>query len=108
MPKISICYVTGRRAPQWRWFVDSLAAQTTPEQRANLQLVFIDGYAWAPGLREAFKDNAAADHILLGAGIYHDAGRIDELAGIVAGRFSFIHVPPKPCAWQGPFRQTTK
>lgn len=103
-PKISICYVTGRPMPQWHWFVDSLFAQTTPEQRANLQLVFIDGYLWH---RDTAPD-AGYDELPLANAYHHDQTRLQSLQSVIAGRFNFLHVPPLPCAWQGPFRQTKK
>lgn len=104
-PKISIAYVTGRPNPQWQWFCDSLCAQTTPEQRAQLELVFVDGHLWAPGIR---LGPGIVEIGLTSSGFY-DESRLAPLADSVAGRFpSFIHLPPLPCAWQGPFRQTTR
>lgn len=45
------------------------------------------------------------DKLLWGA----DAGwRRQQLSDAVAGRFSYRHTPPKPCAWQGPQRRTKR
>lgn len=107
MPKITIVYVTGRLVPRWEWFVASLCAQTTPEQRANLQVVFVDGYCWHVGAMGILFDTDHSE-IELADPDLHQAPRRAELAAIVAGRLEYLHVPPKPCAWQGPFRQTEK
>lgn len=101
-PKITIAFVTCRPAPQFRWFCDSLCAQTTAEQRENLEVVFIDGHAWLPDI-----------HMVTGPEIQFDAycvgsDRALQVMDAVAGRFRFLHLPPKPCAWQGPFRQTKR
>lgn len=104
--KITLAYVTSRRVPRWEWFVDSLCAQTTPDQRADLQLVFVDGHLWADSIESVVADELT--EIRLANPTCHDAFRRRELEGVVAGRFQYLHIPPKPCAWQGPFRQTTK
>lgn len=105
--KISICYVTHRRAPQWQWFVDSLYNQTTPEQRAHLQLVFVDGHLWRTR-DDCFFWAKDQKEISFTHHVYIDIGRKIELSRIVSDRFAYLHVPPKPCAWNGPFRQTQR
>lgn len=104
MMKLSICYVTNRRHPMVSWFVDSLANQTTPEQRADIQLVFIDGHLWDKS--HPFLQNAP--ELQFANPAFHDGARRLELAKAVADRFQYLHLPPKPCAYQGPFRQTTR
>lgn len=107
MPKITIAYVTNRLNPQFMWFCDSMCAQTTPEQRANLQVVFVDGWLWHVGTMGILFDTNDTE-IALANTEGHHAPRREELAKCVAGRFDYLHIPPKPCAWQGPFRQTKR
>lgn len=103
-PKISIVYVTGRRVPRWEWFADSLCAQTTPEQLANLEVIFIDGQLWDESIARAWADPEIP---LANTGLY-DGLRFQTVEAVVRGRFPFRHLPSKPCAWQGPFRQTAR
>lgn len=102
--KITIAFVTGRKTPFFHWFCDSLCAQTTPEQRADLQVVFVDGHLWDQEYCAEFK-GAELD---INSKALHDVSRIEMLEAAVAGRFPFLHIPPKPSAFQGPFRQTTR
>lgn len=71
-------HVTHRRDPAYAWFVDSLAAQTEPED--ELEVVFVDGL--------------------------HDGERERMLDRLVAGRFPHRHVPAKPNPWNGRHRLT--
>lgn len=104
MPKITIAYVTARQNPRWEWFVDSLFAQTTAEQQQNLQLVFVDGHLWG-----TLKPPHGFNAVPLASPAYHDSARREQLARVFQRRErSYLHIPPKPCAWQGPFRQTNK
>jgi hypothetical protein len=105
MPKISIVYVTARPNPQWQWFIDSLAKQTTFEQREQLQLIFIDSHLWSKDAKQIARDDT---EIPLQASPFHDGKRAVELTLVLGNRFYYLHVPPKPCAWSGPFRQTKK
>lgn len=101
IPQITIAYVTSRLVPRWEWYADSIVAQTTPEQRENIQFVFVDGHLWRRDTEfVGFSEIALADVS------YHEPERRRELEQVVAKRFDYLHVPPKPCAWQGPFRQT--
>lgn len=102
--KLSICYVTSRREPHWEWFIQSYVAQTTPEQRKDIQVVFIDGKLWYPGaqLQATSSSMALAHHF------YHDPKRRYDLELAVNKRFDFLHIPPKPCLMQGPFRKTSR
>lgn len=101
-PKITIAYVTGRLNPQWQWFCDSLCAQTTAEERDAMQILVIDGHA---------QDDMAWDksekETHLGYGAVHPC-RLNALEDCVQARFDYQHLPPLPCAWQGPFRQTKR
>jgi hypothetical protein len=109
-PKITIAYVTNRANPRFEWFVESLCWQTTPEQRANLQVVLVDGCLWSP-VSGLWRDYFGADRrgdFPFACESYHDLSRHSEFERIVAGRFPFLHIPPKPCAYQGPFRQTKR
>ncbi len=115
-PKISLCYVTGRRQPHFSWFADSLCAQTTPEQRAEMEIIFVDGCLWHKDpsayinhqTHVPFSRHPAPSLNPIHFPTYFDWDRITELWNIVGGRFQYLHIPPKPTAWQGPFRQTTR
>lgn len=108
-PTISIVYVTGRRVPKWEWFVESLCSQTTPEQRDNFELIFVDSQLWAKGVSWPITDYGdTPDGISFDGIFYHDATRLAELYVLVNGRFKYRHIPPLPSAWQGAFRQTSK
>src|SRR5690348_645037 len=104
MTKITIAQITGRRNPRWQWFVDSLFNQVPADHWPDIQMLFIDRHLWSIEAAQACTDG----EIVFGDPKYHDAARRAELAGIVAGRFKFEHLPPKPCAFQGPFRQTSR
>lgn len=103
--KTTIAYITHRPNCHFDWFVESLVRQITAEQRANIQLVAVDGCLWHQAV---YMDPLIHDSVLLTAPRYHRLDRRDDFERIVRGRFEFLHVPPKPCAFQGPFRQTTK
>lgn len=75
MPEVSIVYATHRQAPRFDWFADSLAAQLGGD---DPDVIVVDGF--------------------------HSAERSAELEEVVAGRFRFRHVPPKPNPWNGPYR----
>lgn len=102
--KLAIAYVTNRANPRFEMFCDSLAAQTTPEQRRDLQVVFVDGQLWYPGV----KIQATQPSIALGHPFYHVPQRRFDLETVVRKRFDFLHIPPKPCLYQGPFRLTSR
>jgi Glycosyl transferase family 2 len=79
MSDLSIVYVTHRRDPRFDWFADSLAAQLDGD---DPEVVFVDGL--------------------------HSTERTAELERVVASRFPFRHVPPKPTPWNGPHRLTRR
>lgn len=81
--KISIAYITARREPMFRWFVESLILQY-PDGKVTDEIIFVD--AW----------------------IEYSTTRRAELAAIVAGRFDYIHTPPKPSIWRGKHRKTKR
>lgn len=81
--RISIAYVTSRREPMFRWFVESLILQY-PDGRVTDEVIFVD--AW----------------------LEYSTTRRAELAAIVAGRFDYIHTPPKPSIWRGKHRKTKR
>lgn len=100
--KLTIAYITARADPMWSMFADSLCAQTTPEQRKDIQVVFVDGKLWYPGVQiEPTQPSIALAHHF-----YHDPKRRYDLESVVSKRFDYLHVPPKPCLKQGPFRLT--
>lgn len=108
--RITVAYVTNRANPQFAWFVDSLFNQTTPEQRADIQLVVVDGHLWHCDV----KITPGFNDISLLQPYHFDQPRLEEFQAMVSGKFDytderkFMHVPPKPCAFQGPFRQTKR
>lgn len=106
--KLTLCYVTSRREPHWEWFVTSLLAQTTPEQRRDIQVVFVDGKLWYPGARVLMEKYPSMSVMALAHHFYHDPRRRFDLESVVAKRFDYLHIPPKPCLMQGPFRLTAR
>lgn len=97
----TLVHITGRSEPRWNWYVDSICRQATPEELATIQFVFVDAKLWLPSLPRraeiAFADSP-----------YHDQDRRQKLADIVRGRFEYLHIPPLPNVFQGPFRLTSK
>lgn len=78
MAEVTIVYVTHRPEPRFDWFADSLARQLEGDAP---EVVVVDGLL--------------------------SAERAADFEAIVAGRFPFVHVPPKPNPWNGPHRLTT-
>lgn len=76
--KLSVAYMTSRKAPMIEWFFDSLHNETCGDY-SGIQVVVVDFHAEAPGRRQD----------------------IEEMA-----RTSYVHVPPKPTFWQGRHRLT--
>jgi hypothetical protein len=101
--KLSIAYVTSRATPRWDLFIESFLAQTTPEQRKDIEVMFIDGKLWS-----AFGGSNETGQIQLTHPFYHDPKRRYDLEMVVNKRFRFLHIPPKPCLMQGPFRKTNR
>jgi hypothetical protein len=102
--KLSIAYITNRTNPRWEWFISSLMVQTTPEQRRDIQVIFVDGCLWYPGARL----QATTPTMALAHGFYHDPKRRYDLEVAVGKQFDYLHIPPKPCLYQGPFRLTSR
>lgn len=100
---ITIAFITSRAVPRWEWFIESLCAQTTADQRANLQVVFVDGLLWGD-----LDGPWNRDEVPLGNPMLHDLSRWRSVDVLVRRRFDHLHIPPLPCAWQGPFRQTNR
>jgi hypothetical protein len=84
----SIAYFTSRRDPHFEWFMDALASQST--DLTETQVILVDFWL-APGHPHVKPE-----------------GRMERMAAIVDGRCSFLHIPPKPTAWQGAHRQTSR
>lgn len=102
--KLSIIYVTGREIPRWQWFCDALVNQVPAELWPEIEIIFIDGCLWAKGAETFPRLNA--DTIPFASPAYHNLDRIIELGAAANHRFPYRHIPPKPSALQGPFRQT--
>lgn len=103
IPKVTIVYLTNRRVPKWEWFVASLNSQIPEEMRWGIELLFIDGLLWDKSVTSETRDEIALSNPL-----WHDTERKREIQQLCGGKFSGLHIPPLPCAWQGPFRQTSK
>jgi len=78
---LTIVYITFRREPMFQWFAETLISQY-PDGVITDQIIFIDSF------------------------IHNEEGRIEKLAKIVNGRFSYTHTPPKPSVWRGKYRKT--
>lgn len=103
--RVTVAYVTNRAFPHFAWFVDSMFNQTTPEQRAEIQLVVVDGHLW----NESAPFPLMAESMRLSDPFDLDQFRLASFKEAVGERFpNTLHVPPKPCAFQGPFRQTKR
>lgn len=84
---ITIVYITSRNNPLVQYFFDSLAYQTSPEEKASgIEIIFVD---------------RLVDGVAPGSPRH----RLFEQAN--AGRFMYRHVPPKPNVWQGSHRVTS-
>lgn len=106
--KTSICYFTSRLEPHFNWFVDSLANEIPIGERSDVQLVIVDRHLWALTPEAGNNYFARGDLISLTDPQYQREDRKHKIGSAVQGRFEFIHLPVKPCAWQGPFRFTSK
>jgi hypothetical protein len=105
MTACTIVYVTNRRNPQWKWFVDSLCRQADFEQRRHLQVVFVDSHLWGPSARrDHLAQNGTVMHIAMS--LWHDPDRRTELEIVVNNRLDYLHIPPLPNVYEGPFRFT--
>lgn len=81
--KITLCYITARRQPMFKWFVDSLISQY-PNNKIEDQIVIIDLF------------------------IDYDENRKDNLKKLIDNRFEYLHIPPKPSIWLGKHRKTSR
>lgn len=106
----TIVHITGRSEPRWNWYVDSICRQATPEELATIQFVFVDAKLWLDGVKRWASgcELMAGDMTRLAHPLNHDPARRQKLADIVRGRFDYLHVPPLPNVFQGPFRLTSK
>lgn len=106
--KISIAYFTSRIDPHFDWFCDSLCRQLSSEELAFIQVIAVDRHLWALTPEAGNTYWRRGDLILLTDPTWHVESRREKFAHAVKGRFDFIHLPVKPCVWQGPFRCTAK
>lgn len=104
--KVTIAYFTSRIEPHFDWFCDSLANQMAPDD--DIQVVVVDRHLWALTPEAGNRYFIRGDLMPFTDKTYHIASRKEKFTQAVRGRFRFIHLPPKPCMWQGPFRLTTK
>lgn len=84
---ISIIFCTNRLDPKFDWFVDSLAAQSTQDDRSNIELIFIDSC-----------NDSRFD--------LNEISRKELVRIAVDGRFKYRHSLPKPNIYQGENRKT--
>lgn len=76
---LSIAYITCRRDPHIRWFIDSLRRQTV-QMCKDIRIIVVDFFA--------------------------DMGRIEEKLLLSDLGTNWVWTAPKPCVWQGPHRLT--
>lgn len=81
---ITFIYITCRENPRLEWFVDSLYSQVIDSKFdiRKIQLVVVD-------YELQYKPN-----------------RRDYISTIINSRFEYVHVPPKPNPYQGPYKLT--
>ena len=103
--KYSIVYITARKDPKWDWFCDSLVNQIPTEELKEVEVIFVDGLLWADDISGEAKKS---DLINIRNLAYQKWERRAEVDEAVRGRFIHVHVPVKPCVWQGPFRLTPR
>lgn len=83
---ISIIYLTFRQDPKFEWFLDSLwnECKANKFKTKYIQIVFVDSYLWYTNPQT----------------------RKDDLKRIMKERFDYVHIPPKPTPYQGPYKLT--
>lgn len=106
--KITLSYFTSRADPRFSWFVESLLLQASQEDLDNMQIVFVDGKLPALTHKAADLYFRRDGRFPLADVAHHNWARRRELDAVVRGRFNYLHIPPLPCEWQGPFRLTKK
>lgn len=100
---LTIVYITHRKNPLWKYFVDGICRQADFDQRRHMQIIFVDGQLWDMNLtRSMFPEGV----LRLENPLIHDAERRLELELIVNNRLDYHHIPPLPTTMQGPFRLT--
>lgn len=86
--RVDVVYLTSRRNSRVKWFCDGLVREAKTmehyEGRPELRVIFVDTRLW-------YDD---------------ETERRAEFEAAVGGRFTFVHVSPKPSVWQGPHRLT--
>ena len=82
---LSIVYITFRENCKFEWFVESLYKQRTIHSGA-IELIIVDNILNDPTVLK----------------------RRQTFSEIIDNRFEFIHIPPKPTPWQGPYRVTSE
>ena len=83
---LSVAFITARKHPEFRWFLDGLHRQV--QAGDAIEVIFVDFYAQA-------CDGWTNDDV---------KRRQDEVMEANNGRFQCIWMPPKPTVWQGPNR----
>jgi GT2 family glycosyltransferase len=97
---ISIVYSSSRWDSKIEWFLDALFLQTTPKDREELEIIFVDRHLWDDGVE------MVTDSLVDVTSKWMYPKRRREFIDKNAGRFNCVHLPPKPCSWQGPWRLT--
>ena len=101
----TLVFCTHRVNPLWKYWVDSICNQADFDQRRHLNVIFVDGQLWGQNVNRAmFPTN----RIQLADPQFHDHDRRIELEMIVNNRLDYLHIPPLPCVFQGPFRYTAR
>ncbi len=91
---ITICYLTARKEPQIKWFLDSLANQLD----RNVRLVIVD--RWAE-VRSDWSSEQCLERMM-----WFEA--LAATTGFNTRSDSYLHVPPKPTPWAGAHRLTKR
>lgn len=105
---LTLSYFTSRDDPRFAWFCDSLCRQASTEDLAGMQIVFVDGKLPALTHEAADLYFRRDGRFPLADEAHHNWARRAQLDRAVRGRFKYLHIPPLPCEWQGPFRITKK
>lgn len=87
---------TARKNPQWQWMADSFT-RALANCPLPVELIVVDKLLWVVPDRGSQR-----------MGECHVLDRRQALADAVNGRFPYLHTPPKPSPWQGPWKKTPR
>lgn len=99
--KLTIAYITARKQPHFKWFLESLATQIMP--RDDIQIVIIDFFAQPCDYWQL--TDVAIRQLQLGKLIEDVTGLVPACLWSQVEKNS-MWCPPMPTVWQGPSRLT--